>query len=177
MIRVKCKVIEDSQEYRDILSAQNEDGHELQDIVSSIGRDIEVSEAVHNQAELEVPETGYETRHLYYNNVKKVPGVAFGAGAEDGVPNEGVLVGQGDTFPDSATEGQHFLRTDFTPHRLFKKEGDRWKKVEDDKRAAWQKASTLARTYIYNTGSFTEANETIKSKDSLTKAAKPKADF
>ena len=103
-----------------------------------------------------------------------MPGVA---GSEDGVPAEGVLVGQGDTFPSTATEGQHFLRTDFSPHRLFKKVGDRWKKVEDDTRANWQKASTIARTYIYNTGSFTEDSETVQSKDSLTKAAKPKADF
>ena len=174
MIRVKCKVIEDTQEYRDILESENDEGHALQDIISSIGKDIEVSEAVYNQAEEEVPESGYETRHLYYNRSEKMPGVV---GSEDGIPSDAVLVGQGDSFPDNATEGQHFLRTDFSPHRLFKKVGDRWKKVEDDKRRAWQKASTLARTYIYNTGTFTEQNQTVKSKDSLTKAAKPKADF
>ena len=89
------------------------------------------------------------------------------------------VVGSGATFPDSAAEGAYYLRTDFTPHRLFLKKGNKWIKVEDDTRQVWKAANTILTTFIENTGSTkdTATGEQVTSKQGLSRAVKPKSDF
>jgi hypothetical protein len=52
----------------------------------------------------------------------------------DGVPENGAAFGHGITFPNYAIDGDYFLRTDFLPNRLFRFDGIRWVKREDDVR-------------------------------------------
>jgi hypothetical protein len=52
----------------------------------------------------------------------------------DGVPENGAAFGHGITFPNGAIEGDYFLRTDFLPNRLFRFDGMRWVKREDNVR-------------------------------------------
>jgi len=52
----------------------------------------------------------------------------------DGVPENGAAFGHGITFPNYAIDGDYFLRTDFLPNRLFRFDGTRWVKREDDVR-------------------------------------------
>lgn len=52
----------------------------------------------------------------------------------DGVPENGAAFGHGITFPTYAVDGDYFLRTDFLPNRLFRFDGIRWVKREDDVR-------------------------------------------
>ena len=89
------------------------------------------------------------------------------------------VVGSGNTFPTDATEGAYYLRTDFNPHRLFLRKGEKWIKVEDDTRQVWRAANTILTTFIENTGTTLDGNtnEQLLSKQGLSRAIKPKSDF
>jgi hypothetical protein len=53
----------------------------------------------------------------------------------DGFPVNGYVFGTGIQFPLEAQANDFFLRTDFLPNRLFRYDGIRWIKVEDNVRA------------------------------------------
>lgn len=53
----------------------------------------------------------------------------------DGLAPNGYPVSMGTSFPGSAVEGDYVLRLDFLPNRLFRYNGARWVKVEDDVRS------------------------------------------
>lgn len=52
----------------------------------------------------------------------------------DGQPPNGAPFTAGISFPLSAVDGQYCLRTDFRPNRLFRFNGSRWVKMEDNVR-------------------------------------------
>jgi hypothetical protein len=52
----------------------------------------------------------------------------------DGIPSNGYDFGHGIQFPELAGPNDFFLRTDFMPNRLFRFDGTRWIRVEDDVR-------------------------------------------
>ena len=175
LIRVKCQALVDTMEYRDILGDGDEAG-DLKHILSTYNNELEISEAVLEQGENEVPKYGFEAGHIYYDpeTGKKSVWTA------DATPPMGTsLVGSGSTFPTDADEGAYYLRTDFNPHRLFLRKGDRWIKVEDDTRQVWKAANTILTTFIENTGTTLDGNtdEQLASKQGLSRAVKPKSDF
>jgi hypothetical protein len=49
-----------------------------------------------------------------------------------GIPPNGFPYGFGIQFPPSSAEGDFFLRTDYLPNRMFRYNGKRWTKFEDD---------------------------------------------
>ena len=52
----------------------------------------------------------------------------------DAVPPNGAVVAAGIAFPSSAVTGDFYLRLDYQPNRLFRYDGRRWVKVEDNLR-------------------------------------------
>jgi hypothetical protein len=175
LIRVKCQALVDTVEYRDILG-DGDEADDLKHILSTYSNELEISEAVLEQGENEVPKHGFEAGHIYYDaeTGKKSVWTA------DATPPMGTsVVGSGSTFPASAAEGAYYLRTDFNPHRLFLRKGTKWIKVEDDTRQVWRAANTILTTFIENTGTTTDGNtnEIVSSKQGLSRAIKPKSDF
>lgn len=72
----------------------------------------------------------------------------------DGVPENGAAFGHGITFPNGAVDGDYFLRTDFLPNRLFRFDGSRWVKREDNVRMNMTPTDTRMTqkgTFINNT--------------------------
>ena len=71
--RCKCAPMVDGQEYRDILDEQATDasgnpvsnGSSLRDMLSSYTKSLEINTAVVQQAEADVPLSGYDTSHLF----------------------------------------------------------------------------------------------------------------
>lgn len=69
--RVKCTPLVDSQEYKDIFNqpAQTQDGQDLdstlKDLLSTYRREIEINQAIIEQAEAEVPKSGYDTSKFF----------------------------------------------------------------------------------------------------------------
>ena len=132
----------------------------LAEILSTQNKSLEINDIMLAQAEADAPYSGYETRHFYtlslddqgnvsletvdtsmmdvstdylassvYSNPKR-PGYA-GYLLGDGIPENGAAFGHGLTFPNGPVDGDHFLRTDFLPNRLFRYDGTRWIKRED----------------------------------------------
>ena len=98
----------------------------------------------------------------------------------DGVAPNGHPAGFGISFPSANVDkGDYFLRTDYLPNRLFRYDGNRWIKMEDSVRVNLSNTDTrdTQKTgFVNNTSSDTINGLTVKQRQSLTKALKPKAD-
>lgn len=179
--RVKLGTITDSQEYRDILGTGEEEG-DLRTLISTYENDITVNDAILAAAEEDVPyDPQYrDNAHLYFDaTVPDKPAVTLDFGANDGQPPNGlVLAGSGSSFPTvGVSDGDYFLRTDFSPQRLFTKSGTRWLRVGDDLRGSWAAANRVLTTYINNAGNVTNTDGTISpEKVNLSKVIKPRTD-
>jgi len=177
--RVKLGPITDSQEYRDILGTGEEE-EDLRNLISTYANDININDKLLEQAEKDVPFDPQfrNTTHLYFDEtVPDKPSIDFGGA--DGTPVNGLsLVGSGETFPTSGTtDGDYFLRTDFSPNRLFKKSGTRWLNVGTDGRKAWSAANRILATFINNDNITSESDGTdANEKTNLSKVIKPRTD-
>jgi len=78
-------------------------------------------------------------------------------------------------FPSSITEGQYVLRTDYSPSRLFRKEGNRYIKVSDDFRGTYVSTNKQLDSFINNTSSSAVTDDGLE-RQYLSKVIKPKAD-
>ena len=157
----------------------------LKDIMSTYEKEMQITEAVLNQAEADTPQSGYDTTKLFTLQrtedgkaelvsadttlddttidtitADTVYQTAEADGykgylVEDGVPPNGAPFTQGIAFPIGPAEGQFHLRTDYKPTRLFRYSKGRWSKMEDD-----------VRTNITNLGtSDTDPGKTYEGKE------------
>lgn len=205
LYRVKLKPITDSQEFKDILDlpASEDDDTPLRDIISTYDKEIEINTAVVQQAEIDAPKSGYETRHYYTLSVdsKGRPNLENavvdpstspsdyetpvregydGYLLGDGFPPNGAPFGFGTTFPTTAEQGDFYLRVDFLPNRLFRYSGSRWIKQEDAVRHDISNTDIRQRqksSFINNNNSSVINGETVPERQSLSQALKPKADL
>ena len=168
---------------------------------------MQINNAVIAQAEENTPASGYDTSHFYTISVldngevnlvtvdeqflvdqevdvsqitempprSGYPGYLVG----DGLPPNGAPLGSGPGFPSNSGLGDYFLRTDFVPNRLFRFDGNSWRKVEDKVRTTLTpnlQRDTLKGTFINNTTVNNIAGEDVIERQSLSKALRPKAD-
>ena len=176
--KVKLTNITDSPEYRDILGT-GEQADDLRNILSTYSTELAVSDKVVEIANSDMPYApGYfDGGNLYSDpdDPDNKPGVYFPG---DGTPPNGVnVVGSGSSFPADANNNDYFLRTDFSPHRLFKKSGSTWMKVSDDNKKTWAAANKLLTSFVNNDATRTNTDGTTGTeKTNLSKAIKPRAD-
>jgi hypothetical protein len=192
--RVKLNPLVDSQEYKDILKNiktvdTNDDGepdaNPLLDLLSTYDRYKDVNEAIVNQAEAEVPKSGYDVDRLFNNYEKtgKSPEIGInGYLTGDGLAPNGLPVASGIAFPANPQNGAYCLRLDYMPNRLFRYDGKRWIKIEDAVRTNLTNGAdsnkTLRNSFINNTNTFTDVNGNVHSeKQNLTDVLRPKADY
>jgi hypothetical protein len=191
--------------------------------MSTYEKEMQITGAVLDQAEADVPESGYDTTKLYtlqrtedgkselvsadttlddatidtitadtvYQTAEANGYKGYLVG--DGVPPNGAPFTQGIAFPVGPAEGQFHLRTDYKPTRLFRYAKGRWSKIEDDVRtnithlgpsdtaagadyAGKQEKETLKSSFINNTNEQVIDGQTVKERQSLSKALRPKAD-
>jgi hypothetical protein len=112
----------------------------------------------------------------------------------DGIPPNGAPFTAGISFPANPVNGQFALRTDYLPNRLFRFNGTRWRKFEDNVRmtmnnlgasdvaagntfAGKDVRQTQKATFINNPTVNTIDGQTVKEKQSLSKALRPEADL
>jgi hypothetical protein len=112
---------------------------------------------------------------------------------EDGVPPNGAPFTAGIAFPIAPVEGQFCLRKDYLPHRLFRFNGSRWVKFEDNVRMTMSNLGasdtgsgdifegkdvrlTQKTSFINNPATEQIDGHTVKEKQSLSKALRPQAD-
>lgn len=67
LVRAKCSPMVDSQQFKEILDADSgaEDGSTLRDLLSMYKKNIEINEQVLQQAQTDVPASGYETKQYF----------------------------------------------------------------------------------------------------------------
>jgi hypothetical protein len=210
LYRLKLKQIYDGQEYKDILDLPSEEGSDqtLRDVLSTFETEMQINNAVVAQAEDNLPQAGYNTKHFYTISVDTNGEVSIvtvdddvlradfdvdvssvidpapqsgykGYLVGDGTPPNGAPFGTGIGFPSNSSVGSYFLRTDFVPNRLFRYNGNSWKKVEDAVRTTTTPdtvKNTLKGTFINNATVNTINGEQVTERQSLSKALKPKAD-
>lgn len=180
--RVKCDPLTDSQEFRQILEESqgiDSTGKEitLKDLISTYDKEIGISDQIVQAAEEAVPYRNFQTAHLYV-----VPGTELGNAypwifAGDGAPPNGAkLVGSGYDFPTDPIDGDYFLRTDYIPNVLYKRESNKWVRQEVDYRQKWSAANRILHSFINNTNITTIGNESFKEQQNLREAIKPRID-
>lgn len=199
ILRVKCKPLTDSQEYKDILNkaatdANGDDtGFNIRDLISDFRDQIEISEAIVEQANNDVSMRNFETAHFYV-----VPGDEMGKQypwifAGDGKPPNGAkLAGAGMSFPDEPKDGDWFLHQGMDPNVLYQFVGNKevdqfgqpvgagggtWQRREVDLRKKWQAAHRILESFINNDNVNNIGGDQVKEKVALSKAVKPRADF
>jgi len=156
LYRLKLKQIVDSQEYREILDLpvdeENPGGDTLRDMLSTFEREMQINDAVIDQAEADAPKSGYDVSHYYSLDVETTEKESsvniqqLDSGATTAPPTrvgyQGYLLGDQNTpngnqfghgiqFPQDPQKGDYFLRTDFLPKRMFQYDGTKWLKVHD----------------------------------------------
>ena len=211
LYRLKLKQIYDGQEYKEILDlpAEEDGNNTLRDLLSTYEKEMQINNAVVQQAEADAAKSGYDVSHLYtmaYNEDGTIAlntaddtdldasAISQYADQIENSPNRpgytGYLVGISDTpngapfgsgiqFPRDNMEGDYFLRTDFLPNRLFRYDGDRWLKIQDDVRETLSNTdtrNTQKTSFVNNTRSGSIGGETVEERQSLSKALRPKAD-
>ena len=91
----------------------------------------------------------------------------------DTVPPNGYPVkGMGAQFPDSAVEGNFFIRTDFMPSRLFRYSGSKWMVFEDNVRMTMTNTNqrkTFRTSFINNTNKTIIGNKEIDERQPISK--------
>ena len=109
LYRAKCKPLVDSQEYKDILDALAGEGSDqtLRDIMSTYEREMQITQAVLDQAEADAPKSGFDTTRFYHLKTD-----------DEGLP---ALVRADDTEINAATQTQ---ATDEDGNLLYDDNGD-----------------------------------------------------
>jgi hypothetical protein len=87
-------------------------------------------------------------------------------------PNGYPIKGMGAQFPDTAVDGNFFLRTDFVPSRLFRYENNKWKLFEDNIRMTLSNTDnrkTFRTSFINNTNKTRIGNKEIDERQPISK--------
>jgi len=116
-----------------------------------------------------------DARRITAQNTNAYSGYLVG----DGLAPNGETVTMATSFPGDAQEGDFVLRLDFLPNRLFRFNGTRWVKIEDDVRSKLTPGTgnTLRDGFINNTSTITADDNTIvSSKQALSDVLKPRED-
>ena len=216
----RCKInpLTDSQEYKDILDQIKVDEEipgtggniTLGNVSSIISKYQAINSAIIEEAETNVPYSGYDVSHLYIKPVTPtgepaaVDGTAdnpditsdtvvvsadygylspdstvSGYLTGDGEAPNGLPVATGISFPTNPQVGDYALRTDYLPNRLFRYDGRRWIKIEDNVRTQLTPGpdnTTQRSGFVNNINTFTNNSGTHNERQSLSQALTPKAD-
>ena len=206
LLRLKLKSLVDSQEFRDILGDATTE-NSVANYMSTFNREKTINDQIVAQAEADAPKSGFNYKQFYVapidergnirtENVnteeqrassdKRVNAVidtpasshyGFYVGG-DGVAPNGHPAGFGISFPQSnVNSGDYFLRTDFNPSRIFKKQGTRWVKVADDSKRVFSSANRILDSFINNTTQTTNTDSSVANERTyVSKIVKPKTD-
>lgn len=181
----------------------------ISDLQGTRQKDYEINDAILTQADIEVPLSGYDPTKFYVlptqngqpanpngitadstttvdgtqggmNVTPKSEGYTVGYLTGSGVAPNGLPVTPGVSFPINPVAGDYCLRLDYKPNRLFRYDGVRWIKLEDDVRTDLNNGpdnKTLRSSFVNNTATVNTTDRgPIPSRQSLSELLKPRAD-
>lgn len=165
--RIKCTPITDSQEYAGIMglpatdvngdpiTSGNGTNLTLGDLLSTANADLTANDAVVTQAQSQVPFRNLQAAQFYI--APNHFGDEVSIFISDGIPPDGSKpVPSGSTFPANSVIGDWFIRTDYMPALLFRREKGKitgsgiWVRTEVNWRTSWTPAHALLSTFINN---------------------------
>lgn len=207
--RCRCSPIVDTQEYRDILHNENLEDTELASLFMDLGdsdagvtnhaksgeygetQSVASSQAMEmkirkEHARKEVEKRSQYANHLYIRNsdFATQKGLIEWIYNNDGIPNDftGDYIVSGEEFPEDAPDGSYFIRSDYSPHRLFKRMEVNgafiWRKVSDVWREEWSPAGRILKSFIDNdnmTAVGFREDETFREQQALSSVVTPKS--
>ena len=182
----------------------------ISDLQGTRQKDYEINDAILTQADIEVPLSGYDPTKFYVlptqngqpanpdgitaddslvtvdgtqggmNVTPKSEGYTVGYLTGSAVAPNGLPVTPGVSFPINPVAGDYCLRLDYKPNRLFRYDGVRWIKLEDDVRTDLNNGpdnKTLRSSFVNNTATVNTTDRgPIPSRQSLSELLKPRAD-
>ena len=182
----------------------------ISDIQGTRNKDTDINDAILIQADADVPLSGYDVTKFYIvptllngqpanpvsltnesedtvdgtqggmNVTPTSNGYTMGYLTGDGFAPNGLPVTPGVSFPSNPVAGDYALRLDYMPNRLFRYDGARWVKIEDNVRTNLNNGSTnntLRSTFVNNTYTVsTTDQDSIPSRQSLSEILRPRAD-
>jgi len=158
--RVKIGPIKDSQEFAGILGDPGDGG--LNDTMSIYNKVKNINDAVVEKA----------VKDARYYNVN-----LLGVLPENGIPAgyDVESIPSGDSFPDNPPQGSYFIRTDFTPDRLFVRNGSKWERVVDQTLSDgyWESTTYNAGGFIQNNDQTTLGDRTFATRQPISKILPP----
>lgn len=180
----------------------------LREVLSTYEKEMQINDAILAEAVADAPKSGYDISHFFTlkvdeNGVTEIVTAdttqidastiqeltsrymqtpdrsgytGYLIGSE--VPN-GEAFGFGNTFPLGSIEGDYFLRTDYIPNRLFRYDGAKWVKVQNNVRMTLSNTDdrqTLKTSFINNTNTDQIGGVEVEERQSLSQALRPKPD-
>lgn len=170
--RVKLNPLTDAQEFNDILGDASDNATVNYDI-STYKSEFNVSDAIVASAAQDDPDGTSLLDHLYGFEHPTAGGVVI----QDNTYNHGETIASGSAFPADANEGEYFIRTDFTPNRMFVRRGSKWNRSYDnvtDK--TWVDRTYNASDYITEDAKSMVNDEEFNRKQAISDVILPRPD-
>ena len=137
VIGVILQPLRHQQEFLDLFeNVKDEYGKTLEEQMSNKEQLLGMTEAIQDLAGEHASTTWWDTTIMWFDPAH--PSQKPYRWTDDGTPPNGEPVRQGNSFPADASEGEWFLRDDFSPNRLYRLQGNRWKLREVDNKREWQ---------------------------------------
>lgn len=160
--RVKVAPLTDTQEYQDILGTAS-DPDSLKQSLSSYETEMNISNAIVASAEAADPNGLPLVEHLFGVDDQKEKDYEHGEVLE-----------QGDQFPQDPNEGEYFIRSDFSPKRLFVFRGSKWHRLYDNvTEKTWSDKTYNAGDFINNENTTVVDNKEFPERQALSKVIDP----
>ena len=161
--RVKISPLTDSREFKPILDRDYEGTGPLRELISTYGRKMELSDASRDAAEKENPDGTWDDGHLLKPESENALPQYY-----DELNNDQ----RGTDFPSSPKEGDYFLREDYDPAVLYKREGNRWIRISHRK-ATWEEKTFQGAAAANNDKSIMIDGKEVKQRQGLSDAIRP----
>lgn len=196
--RIKAAPMSDAQEYKDIISKSAKSANGLRDLdetgsgvlnpangtgsgdtlldhLSTYNKELAISDAIVKAAEDQLPldPLSADTSNLVNDQDSGFVGHGRGPFSYD----YGEPIPTGVSFPTTARQGDMFLRTDYTPNRLFVYRGTRWHRLYDNIDMRTYRTRNLnAADYVDNPRTTIIGGQEVPERQALSKVVKPKTD-
>ena len=165
----------------DPLDPNNMNNKPTTDVFSTGAASLAISLELNQMALEQVRKRSFETRHLYIKNnpLKNKLGLVKYLFNNDGIPEDfdGDVIASGNTFPQKPNENDLFIRNDFLPPELYKREKGLWRKMETAWRDEYIPMPRLLQSFLYNdetTSIGPRADQQLPGRVGLSNAGMPK---
>ena len=170
--RVKLSPLTDSQEYYDILG-DGSDANSLKNDVSTYKAEYNISDAIVAAADAQDPNGTSMVDHLFGYDHATSGGIVN----KDNNWKYGETIPTGDQFPNNPNDGDYFIRTDFSPNRLFVRRGTKWHRLYDNiAEQTWTDKTYNASDYIFNENTAIFDNREYVEQHGMSQVILPKPD-